>query len=260
MKSFFILLAFLISLCGCQGQEKDRGTDRQWEPRTSDSWQIQLQGDVAIEPGVDIYDVDIDSTSAQFVKKVHDAGGRAICYLNAGALEDWRTDVGDLPASVTGAPMEGWPGEYWFDIRQLDVLKPLMIKRIDTCKSKGFDAIDPDNVDGYLNKSGFALTKKDSVAYLQLLSELAHDRGMSIGLKNGLSMIPQMVNVVDFAINEQCQQYQECAAYKPLVAAGKTVLNIEYEGGAAAVCGHEASGLTTVYADLALDGALIRCR
>lgn len=255
MKLVLVAVALLVLLCACQGGPYES----RWTPNPSDSWQIQLQGDVITAPGIEVYDVDIDSTSAQLVKKIHHAGAHGICYFNAGALENWRTDVGGLPRSVVGKPLEGWAGEYWLDIRQLDVLKPLLTKRIDTCKAKGFDAIDPDNIDGYQNDSGFALTENDSIAYVQLLSELAHDRGMSVGLKNGLSIPPRTAAVIDFAINEQCQQYQECAAYKPLAAAGKTVLNIEYSGGAKLACENQPAGLTTVYADLDLGGKLIRC-
>ncbi len=32
-----------------------------------------------------------------------------------------------------------------------------MAARVDTCKAKGFDAVKPDNVDGYTNSIGFPL-------------------------------------------------------------------------------------------------------
>ena len=62
-------------------------------------------------------------------------------------------------ASLTrllGRP-NGWPGERWFDIRRLDVLGSIMRDRIENCRRKGFDAVEPDNVDGYANRTGFPL-------------------------------------------------------------------------------------------------------
>ena len=44
------------------------------------------------------------------------------------------------------------------DIRQIDILGPIMQARLDLCKQKGFDAVEPDNVDAYQNKPGFPMT------------------------------------------------------------------------------------------------------
>ncbi|KAF2000690.1 glycoside hydrolase family 114 protein [Amniculicola lignicola CBS 123094] len=44
-------------------------------------------------------------------------------------------------------------------------------------------------------------------------------------------MISKMVDVVDFAVNEQCHGYAECAAYKPFTQKNKAVFNIEYGNG-----------------------------
>lgn len=49
-----------------------------------------------------------------------------ICYFSAGSWEDWRPDAGQFPDSVKGNNLEDWPGEKWLDIRQIDVLAPIM--------------------------------------------------------------------------------------------------------------------------------------
>jgi len=54
-----------------------------------------------------------------------------------------RPDAGAFPDAVKG-DSNGWSGERWLDIRRLDVLGPIMQRRLDLCKQKGFDAVEPD--------------------------------------------------------------------------------------------------------------------
>ena len=75
-------------------------------------------------------------------------GGVGSAFGEEEAVEDWRADVGDFPAAVFGSEMEGWADERWLDIRRTDLLEPIMRRRIETCAEKGFDAVDPDNMNG----------------------------------------------------------------------------------------------------------------
>jgi hypothetical protein len=104
-----------------------------------------------------------------------------------------------------------------------------MAYRLDMCRDKGFDAVEPDNMDGYRNRTGFRLTAADQLRYNRLIAKLAHERGMAVGLKNDLDQIPQLVGDFDFAVNEQCAQYDECADTEPFIKADKAVLHVEYE-------------------------------
>ncbi len=151
-----------------------------------------------------------------------------ICYLSTGAWEDFRPDADEFPKSVLGRG-NGWKGERWLDIRRTDLLEPLMSARLDMCAKKGFDAVEPDNMDGYRNRTGFDLTATDQLRYNRLIARLAHERGMAVGLKNDLDQIPRLVGDFDFAVNEQCAQYGECDKLKPFIAAGKAVFHVEYE-------------------------------
>ena len=67
------------------------------------------------------------------------------------------------------------------------------------------------------------------LAYNRWLAGQAHRRGLSIGLKNDLGQIPELLSHFDWAINEQCFQYEECELLLPFVQAGKPVFGIEYE-------------------------------
>jgi hypothetical protein len=122
----------------------------------------------------------------------------------------------------------GWEGERWLDIRRLDILRPLMAKRMDLCRDRGFDAVEPDLLDGYLNDTGFRLTAAHQLAYNRMIARLAHDRGLSVGLKNDLPQVRELVRDFDFAVNEECAEFGECAALKPFVQAGKAVFHVEY--------------------------------
>ena len=51
--------------------------------------------------------------------------------------------AGDL-----GQRRRGLAGEYWLDIRRINDLAPIMQARFQMCKAKGFDGIEPDNIDG----------------------------------------------------------------------------------------------------------------
>ncbi|MEV5841689.1 endo alpha-1,4 polygalactosaminidase [Streptomyces sp. NPDC048179] len=223
--SLLALLALPALLAGCTRDSDDAG---RWQPRPGVSWQWQLSGRVDTSVKASVYDIDGFDQSEATVGKLHDAGRKVICYLSTGAYEDWRPDAKKFPKSVLGRG-NGWEGERWLDIRRTDVLKPLMAARLDMCKEKGFDAVEPDNMDGYKNRTGFPLKAADQLRYNRLIARLAHDRGMAVGLKNDLDQIPQLVGDFDFAVNEQCAQYGECADLVPFVKADKAVFHVEYE-------------------------------
>jgi hypothetical protein len=129
--------------------------------------------------------VDLFDTPASTVAAIKARGAQAICYISVGTLENGRPDSASFPAQAVGAIYPQWPDERWLDIRRIDLIGPAMQARLDLCRDKGFDGVEPDNVDAYQNSgTGFAITEADEIAYLRWLSEQAHARGLSIGLKN----------------------------------------------------------------------------
>jgi hypothetical protein len=50
-----------------------------------------------------------------------------------------------------------------------------------------------------------------------------------VALKNDGRQVDSLLGDFDFAIVEQCFQYDECGLYEPFVRAGKAVLEAEYE-------------------------------
>jgi hypothetical protein len=199
-----------------------------WVPRRGTPWQWQLSGKLNLTVNAPIYDIDGAGTTAAQVAALHRRGRRAICYVNVGAYENFRSDKNRFPAAVLGKPLEGWPGERWLDIRRIDLLGPIMSARFANCRSKGFDAVEPDNMDGYANNSGFRLTAANQLRYNRWIAGLAHSRGMSVALKNDLAQVRALEPSFDFAVNEQCVEFDECETLLPFIRAGKAVLHVEY--------------------------------
>jgi len=200
-----------------------------WQPEPGTTWQWQLTGDIDTSFDVAMYDIDLFDTAGPAIDDLHAGGMAVVCYFSAGAWEDWRPDAGDFPAVVLGDD-NGWEGERWLDIRRLDLLRPIMAARLDLAAAKGCDGVEPDNVDGYANTTGFPLSGTDQLAFNTWLAGAAHRRGLSIGLKNDLDQIPALAGYFDWALDEQCFQYDECDLLRPFVDADKAVFGVEYRG------------------------------
>lgn len=54
---------------------------------------------------------------------------------------------------------------------------------------------------------------------------------MAIGLKNAGDIIPDVIDFVNFSVNEQCIEYSECETFAQFIDADKPVFNIEYPAG-----------------------------
>ena len=103
-----------------------------------------------------------------------------------------------------------------------------MKNRLDLALQKGCDGVDPDNIDAYSNENGLGLTEADSIDFLDFLSSESHSRGMSIGLKNGGDIIGSVIEKMQWSVNEQCAEYQECDTYAAFTEVNKPVFHIEY--------------------------------
>ncbi len=200
-----------------------------WRPPPRTTWQWQLTGPVDLSVEAEMFDLDLFDTPVEVIEALHRQGRVVICYFSAGTYEPWRPDADRFPAEVLGLPLEYWPEERWLDIRRLDLLAPIMEARLDLAVQKGCDGVEPDNVDAYTNRSGFPLTAEDQLRYNRWLARAAHQRGLSVGLKNDLDQIPALVGEFDWTLNEECFTYEECDKLLPFVQAGKAVFGVEYE-------------------------------
>jgi len=232
-----------------------------YTPKAKTSWQWQLNGTINTKYDVEIYDVDLFDTPKKTIHDLQKNGKKVICYLSAGSYENWREDADTFPDRLKGKKMDGWD-ELWLDIRDIK-LQSIMKKRIKLAQYKGCDGIEVDNIDTYTNKSGFPLTAKEQLQYNRFLAREAHKRGLSIGLKNDLEQIKELVNDYDFAINEECHEYQECEKLLPFIEKDKAVLNAEYaqkyrndlEATKVMCANSQRMGLSTLILSYDLDGS-----
>jgi hypothetical protein len=231
-----------------------------WRPSAAQSWQIQYTGTMDYSLPVQVYDLDGFDTAASTVAALHARGVKVACYFSAGSAENWRPDYTQFPASALGNNLSGWAGEKWIDIRNSTV-RTIMANRMDICKQKGFDAIDPDNVDGYTNKTGFPLIAQDQINYNSWLAQQGHQRGLAAFLKNDTDQVATLSSSFDGAVVEQCFEYNECNAYLPFVSAGKPVLEIEYNLTTTSFCSQaNTMNINSLKKDLNLDAARTACR
>lgn len=239
----------------------ERVPARVWRPPPGTTWQWQLTGTIDTSLAVTMYDVDLFDAPDDILAALRERGTRIVCYFSAGSHEDWRADAAELPAHVLGTPLDGWAGERWLDIRS-PIVRTQMRARLARAKQRGCDGVEPDNVDGYANPSGFPLTAADQLDFNRFLSREAHVLGLSIGLKNDLDQVAELVSDFDWALVEECVVHGECAALAPFTTANKAVFHVEYGAGSLAttVCPEtHALGFSTLIKNLELDAWRVAC-
>jgi hypothetical protein len=225
-----------------------------WTPKASDelTWQWQLQNSNKLDMrfDVDMYDVDLFDVTDAAIAALHKRNKIVVCYFSAGSYEAYRDDWSDyfdfiqpdIPYTGTNAPfankMAEWEGERWLDIRRIDLLGPIMKSRLQYAVDRKCDAVEPDNMDAYDNnkESGLQLTESDQLAYNRFIATEAHNVGLSVGLKNDVGQLADLVNDYDFAVNEQCFEEKECSEYKIFTDMDKAVFGVEYSGRICSFC------------------------
>ncbi len=184
----------------------------------------------------------VDPNVVQSVSNIHAAGAHAICYVDVGTAENWRSDYSLFDPSEIGSAVPGWSGEYFINVNDwstpvpapYETIQQIMTNRFELCQEEGFDGIEADNVDTYTdgNLGGFTISQSQEETYVNNLISLAHSDGLAYFLKNeinGDSFISDEAAKVDGEIVEQCWQYGECSALDIFVQEGKPILNVEYD-------------------------------
>lgn len=206
--------------------------DGLWQPGVGSSWQLVLLSklDSTDPAGIQIWDIDLFANDASFIRTFQSNGAKVICYFSAGSYEDWRPDAANFTAADLGNGLQGWRGEKWVNVSSPNV-RNIMLARLDMAAAQHCDGVDPDNIDGYANDNGLNLTQADAVNYIEFLADAAHARNLSIGLKNAPDIIPDVLSLMQWSVNESCQEYDECNAFSGFIQAGKPVFNVEYPKG-----------------------------
>jgi hypothetical protein len=199
-------------------------------PPANGRFDYQIGGAYKPLPSVRIVDRDRTSTPAPGVYN--------ICYINAfqtqAESDGWwkRHHSKLLLRNAHGALIEdpGWPGEIILntataaDRRSLAAIEDGWLKG---CKAKGFQAVEPDNLDSNTRSHGL-LTQAEDFAFAKLLVVRAHSDGLAIAQKNDAEQSAHLRRTVhfDFAIAEECGVFSECSFYTKTY--GDEVFEIEY--------------------------------
>ena len=239
----------------------NKNSNNWYKPKPEITWQWQLTGDINTSYDVDLYDVDLFDTPQSVIDELHTKDTKVICYISVGSYEDWRYDANQFSKSILGKDYEGWKGEKWLDISQYNKFSKIITNRLDLALEKKCDGIEPDNINGYQENTGFELTYQDQIEYNIWLANEAHNRNLSIALKNDGEQASDLIEYYDFAIVEECFEWDECDPYKIFIDINKAVIGVEYELDTNKFC-REANSLkfSWLKMDYDLDGERFSCR
>lgn len=224
-----------------EGREKrdnqpyDSARNQLWTPPVGATWNYMLRQTVdediaASDNTAEVWDIDLFDNDANAIDALHSAGKRALCYFSAGTFENWRPDKSDFDESDLGEALEEWEGEQWLDTTS-DNVRKIMRARLDMAMEKECDGVEPDNIDAYDNENGLDLDESDAAEYVIFLASEAHFRNLSLALKNGARIISDVIDVVDYSVQEQCVKYDECSEFGAFIDANKPVFHVEYPKG-----------------------------
>ncbi|MEZ4606426.1 MAG: endo alpha-1,4 polygalactosaminidase [Deinococcales bacterium] len=123
MRAILYLMSYLLILSFAEAEN-----EMIWQPKPGTTWQWQLQGELDLSFEVEMYDLDLFDTPMETIQALQARGKKVVCYFSAGSFEPWRTDAELFPKELIAKKMKGWD-EWWLDIRNLDLLKPIMLAR-----------------------------------------------------------------------------------------------------------------------------------
>jgi hypothetical protein len=152
-----------------------------------------------------------------------------VCYVNAFQSQPGESSAwGSLLLRKNGALVEDpdWAGEYIVDTRQADGVVALVGGWIASCASRGFQAVELDNLDSFGRSAGL-LTEADNLAVFARLVTAGHRAGVAVAQKNTVELTAQARAAgADFAVAEECQRYSECSGFSDVY--GTAWVEIEY--------------------------------
>ncbi len=228
-----ILLLFMFSNFSCSNSDDSTNdgiiNEEIYIPTTGTTfeWRLdELPNNFTTE--AEVIDIDAFDATPELIANLQAQGKKVIAYLSVGSVEGFREDASDFPSEVIGNVYEGFEDENWLDVRQIDLLAPIMRARLDMVQEKGFDGIEPDNINGYQNSTGFNLTEEDAKVYSRWLIEEAHNRGLSIGQKNAEELIPEMADEFDWLLTEDAYVEDFYQQLNPYIFANKAIFFVEY--------------------------------
>ncbi|TDC25166.1 hypothetical protein E1265_07795 [Streptomyces sp. 8K308] len=271
-----VLVGATLVACGEEASEPEW-----WRPAPGEvaSWDWQISEPYDLSAPHDMYDLDLFDLApagselwypdgdvievpagplAGAIEELHAREPRpvVICYVDTGAHESYRPDAERFPEAVIGNDT-GWSEERWLDIRagSRGAFAELVWARLDLAERMGCDGVEPDQNNPLGNDPGFPITLDDQHSWYREVAEQAHARGLSVGMKNGHDQpgsAAELVDAFDWALPEECVEFDECAELDVFVEQGKAVFAVDYPPAvdpAAACREHRAHGFDGLVKD-----------
>ena len=174
MNALISLRAMLLLLASTIDPATVTAAATPWQPAPSTPWQIVLGGKIdpsslyiATVPVVDgdlFANTDNGADPKTVFGALHARGKKIVCYFSAGTYEPYRPDSAQYDKRDLGAALPEWPDERWVDIRS-ERVRAIIMARIELAAKMGCDAIDPDNMDGYV--SSCSSSRRVSIIFFQ---------------------------------------------------------------------------------------------
>ena len=204
-------------------------TSRWAPPPVNAGFDYQLGGGYPPPSGVTVVTRDVTD--------VFPAGVYGICYINA--FQNQPGQRGLWPAGlVTDLEDPNFPGEYLIDISttaKQRTAASFLTAQIDSCATKGFLAVEFDNLDSWTRLDGTPRAAQvpfginQAVDFAHQLVAIAHDRGLAAGQKNTPQLGAARAYEIgfDFAVSEECARFDECDLYRAVYQ--DRLIDIEYD-------------------------------
>ena len=218
---------------------------------------VPFTGGAAVAPNV--WDIDVlmetvcapggsNDENVAAVNAVHAAGGKALCYVSAGTDEPFRPDHQaflDFDAGcggcLLGEPVAGFAeevaehqdrrGQRTFILGRAwsKAPRPVRERRVRRGRFR--------QRRGLPQPHGLPISESSQLLFNTALREpRAHERAAGRAQERPRAQVEELLPYFDFAVDEQCQQYDECETLDPFVAAGKAVFQVEYQVAAGTTC------------------------
>ncbi len=99
--------------------------------------------------------------------------------------------------------LQGWSGKYGVNTNSANI-QLIMTARIRISEEKGYDGVAP--ADAYANDNGLRLKQANAVDHRKFLANVAHFRGISVGLKNAGAIVGKALAIMEWHVSDQCVQ------------------------------------------------------
>ncbi len=196
-------------------------------PEATTTWHAQLQGNITINPAVDLYIVDLFSATPTLTRDIRNRGARVICAFSGGSYKPSTPDSSRFSIDMFGGAVANTEKEIWLDHR-IPAVRRNIDQRLELAKQSGCDGVAVSRLDGIHASHGInGLASADQFEYNRFLTERAHARRLSIGLFDSLAEAQRMAVFFDFALSRDCHAQNRCPRLSEFVRLGKAALVTE---------------------------------